>query len=139
MVSATSPARGGSFRRAALVALVWAAGALPVLTGTAFCPVARFFHVACPGCGMTRALAAMARGDVAGSLRLHALAVPTLGAEVLFAAVTVLATFTLGAPWELVRARWGRASLVLVGAVFALDVVLWALRALGAFGGPVAV
>lgn len=139
MVFATSPVPRPETRRAALVALVWALAAVPVLSGTGFCPLARFFHLACPGCGMTRALAAIARGDVAASLELHPLAFPTLAAEAAVAIATVVATLRFGAPWELVRSRWGRATLGFLAVVAVLDVVLWGARALGALGGPVAV
>jgi hypothetical protein len=88
---------------------------------------------------MTRALLALWHGEIAASIHLHPLAVPTLAAQALLAAATVLATLRYGAPWELVRARWGRATLALLAAVFVLDVVVWAVRALGAFGGPVPV
>ncbi len=46
------------------------------------CPVWRFFHVLCPGCGTTRALACLLRGDIPGALRLNALTtvlLPLLG------------------------------------------------------------
>jgi Protein of unknown function (DUF2752) len=38
------------------------------------CAVRRFAHIACPGCGLTRALAALAHGDLAAALALHPLA-----------------------------------------------------------------
>ncbi len=46
------------------------------------CPVWRFFHVLCPGCGTTRAMADLLRGDVRGALRMNALTtvlLPLLG------------------------------------------------------------
>jgi Protein of unknown function (DUF2752) len=39
------------------------------------CPVYRYLHVLCPGCGATRALSALLRGQVAAALRLNWLAV----------------------------------------------------------------
>ena len=41
-------------------------GGLPV-----FCFLRRSFNLPCPGCGMTRALAHLARGDWHGALTLH--------------------------------------------------------------------
>ena len=46
------------------------------------CPVWRYFHVLCPGCGTTRAMADLLRGDVRGALRMNALTtvlLPLLG------------------------------------------------------------
>ncbi len=40
------------------------------------CAMRTIFHVGCPTCGFTRAVVALARGDVAASLALHPLALP---------------------------------------------------------------
>ena len=45
-----------------------------------FCLVRLVLDLPCPGCGMTRALHALANGDFAGAFRLHPLA-PALAAE----------------------------------------------------------
>ena len=37
------------------------------------CPVYRYLHLLCPGCGATRALAVLLHGDIAEALRLNAL------------------------------------------------------------------
>ena len=37
------------------------------------CPIHHYFHILCPGCGGTRALAALLRGDPGEALRLNAL------------------------------------------------------------------
>ena len=47
---------------------------------TAVCLLRRFFHLPCPGCGMTRAFAALAKGDWAAAITLHPLA-PILACE----------------------------------------------------------
>jgi uncharacterized protein DUF2752 len=41
---------------------------------TAICLMRRFFHLPCPGCGMTRAFAALAKGDWSAAAALHPLA-----------------------------------------------------------------
>lgn len=48
--------------------------ALAAEDGPTICPFALGTGVACPGCGMTRGIAALIRGDLAGSWRLHPLA-----------------------------------------------------------------
>lgn len=37
------------------------------------CPIYQFFHVLCPGCGTTRAIAALLKGHAADALRLNPL------------------------------------------------------------------
>lgn len=77
-------ARGGSRGRAMLRAtapLAVAALAVAVLlrfppgqyTFYPQCPIYRYLHLQCPGCGATRALAALLHGHVAEALRLNAL------------------------------------------------------------------
>jgi Protein of unknown function (DUF2752) len=47
---------------------------------TAVCLMRRFFHLPCPGCGMTRAFAALAKGEWSAAVILHPLA-PVLAFE----------------------------------------------------------
>jgi Protein of unknown function (DUF2752) len=49
------------------------------------CPIHQLFGIDCPGCGATRALAALLRGHVAEALRLNALFVMLLPAALAFA------------------------------------------------------
>ncbi len=55
--------------------------------GPVLCPFRVCTGMACPGCGLTRAVAHAARGDLAGSIRLHPLALPLVA---LLAAAFVL-------------------------------------------------
>jgi len=132
------PARARA-RRAALVAAVWAASALPVAAGWQRCTVATLFHHPCPGCGMTRALRLLAAGDLQGSLRMHPLALPALLAAGMLVASTVWATYALGTPFVVHRSRFGRAAIAVASVVYALVFLLWVARWLGYFGGPVPV
>ena len=125
-------------RRAALAALVWVAAALPAALRWQQCGFARMFHIPCPGCGMTRAVTLLVEGDWRGSLHMHPLALPVLAAGATFALATVWTTYVYG--WPLVhKSRLGRASLVGLGVAYAASIILWALRWLGLFGGPVSV
>lgn len=55
--------------------------------GPVLCPFRACTGMACPGCGLTRAIAHAARGDLVGSIRLHPLALPLVA---LLAAAFVL-------------------------------------------------
>jgi len=71
---------------------IWIAGTLAMVAALAIipawptvlcalpigCPVRAVWGIPCPGCGMTRAVALLLSGDFAGSLGMHALAIPIL-------------------------------------------------------------
>ena len=61
----------------ALAAWMIISAYVPELPG--LCPVQRFLHLRCPGCGMSRALAALLRLDFAGALRYNLMAPLILG------------------------------------------------------------
>jgi len=71
---------------AAAAALLPAVLEIVLQAGTAgdprlvLCPSRRLLGLPCPGCGMTRALAALLRGDLAGAFALHPWA-PALAAQ----------------------------------------------------------
>ncbi len=52
------------------------------------CPIYRYLHVLCPGCGATRALAALLRGDLAGALGWNRLFVALLPLLLLYGAAS---------------------------------------------------
>lgn len=97
------------------------------------------FHTPCPGCGSTRAMLALASGDLHAFLRYNPLA-PFMTALVLVlavqAVVSVLATGTLR---DVGHGRVG--TLVARGmmVVATLEVLLWIARFGGFLGGPVPV
>ncbi len=126
-------------RRAIGVALVWILGLLPLALGPPDCPFAEVFGVPCPGCGMTRAVMLLAGGDVSASLRMHALALPSLAASVLLMGATVWVTGTEGSPARMWQTRLGRVSVVAFAGVQAAIFGLWVARMFGCFGGPVPV
>jgi hypothetical protein len=132
-------ALGVRLKRAALAsaalgvvaALLWAK-ALP-------CTFARVLHVPCPGCGSTRAVLALARGDLAGVLRYNPLG-PAVAALLAVFGVQALASMLTHGDFRAVgEGRVGAVASRALVLVAALDVVLWAARFFGALGGPVPV
>lgn len=95
---------------ARLIDSVWLAG-VPVL-----CPFRRLTGVPCPGCGLTRAVVALAHGDVAGAMALHPLVLPAVAV-----AAGILGIWV--ARGQLPRTPWP----VLAGAS-ALVVGVWLVR-----------
>ena len=118
---------------------IWTVTAIPLLVGHPRCTFARFLHYPCPGCGLTRAAHLLASGRVAESLAQQPLLVPILVSTLAFAVCTVWLTYKDGSPFHLWQSRLGRATVWMAAVVHGGAVILWALRAAGLFGGPVAV
>jgi hypothetical protein len=80
MASTTHDHRRGVLRHMHWLALAPAAAfalmtmATPSDNGPTLCPVALFTGMACPGCGMSRAMAWLLRGDLERSISYHPLA-----------------------------------------------------------------
>jgi len=110
------------FAIAPVVALGLMTMASPSDDGPTICPVALLTGVACPGCGMSRAMAWLFRGDMERAVVYHPLA-PIL-----------LAFGLLAATWALGRRLWGwkppsqaMTSGALIG-LAALLVTVWVAR-----------
>ena len=83
--------------------------------------------IPCPGCGMTRAVLAAARLDWASAMRWHPLALPLLA--------VALATCALA--FALSDVAWRRLVVTVTAAAGTAMMVVWVLRFVGLFGGPV--
>jgi hypothetical protein len=103
------------------------------------CPLATHFHLPCPGCGLTRAASSLLAGDLSASLHLQPLLVPLVLAISGLGIGFVVSTLVHGHPGGLVLSRPGRFVLGFAVVVAVANVLLWALRFAGFFGGPVAV
>lgn len=88
---------------------------------------------------MTRAIELMVHGDLAGSVAMHPLAVPTALVQVAFAIVTVALTFRQGSPFGIWSTRVGRLAIYACAVVIGLDLLLWLARMGGLMHGPVPV
>lgn len=101
------------------------------------CFFALVFRLPCPGCGMTRAAVALARGDLAGAIALNPLSLVIAPWCAWLLARHVTAYVRTGA---LAPARAPRPTeTALACTALGLLLALWAARFFGYFGGPVAV
>jgi hypothetical protein len=94
----------------------------PPAGAVAFCPLRRFLGLPCPGCGMTRALAHLARGEWREALTFHPLA-PLVAGELALAWAAAGLALTWRAAARL--AGWVPAVLAADAALF---IALWAGR-----------
>jgi hypothetical protein len=95
------------------------------------CPLAAFFGVPCPGCGLARAMLSLLRGDVTGALALHPLVFVAAPAAV---ALALHVTSPVAPTPRRERLLVACSTVLLV-----LMLVVWIARFTGAFGGPVAI
>lgn len=124
--------------RVARLGLIGSALAIAIAFDVPLCPFAVFTHHPCPGCGLTRATLALARGQVLDAVHLHPLS-PLLSP-------LVVGIFAYNAAIYVREGRWAAAEGVLsrwvtwLGvSLFVALVAVWIARFFGAFGGPVAV
>lgn len=101
------------------------------------CLVAALLHVPCPGCGLTRAAFAMARGDLARAFSFHPLSIVIVPIVLCVAGAQALDYVRTGSAWS--HGRRGEWTEGLFAAIAVLLVLVWIARLCGAFGGPVAV
>jgi hypothetical protein len=127
----------GRLKRAAIVAAATSPLVLAIAFELPVCPTAALLDVPCPGCGLTRATLAFARGDFAGALRLHPL-VPVLTPLYVGFVVTAAWTYVLGPrPGARPNPKLGKIVGAFIGLTLFLMLAVWALRFFGWFGGPV--
>jgi hypothetical protein len=112
-----------------LVGGILASGAVP-------CASARLLHVPCPACGSTRATRALLSLDFAAVLHFNALGPVMAALFGLFVARAVFVTARDGTARAVADGRFGRAIPYAMMATYGCEVVLWALRFFGLFGGP---
>lgn len=90
--------------------------------GPNVCPVALLTGTPCPGCGLTRAAVALARGDLAAAWTAH----PLAGAVV--AVTATLGVWWAAARWSLVRPPSPRPIATVLSVLSVALVVVWAIR-----------
>jgi hypothetical protein len=133
---ASAPARIG---RAAIFAAGLAVVTYLLSAAQVPCGFARIVHLPCPGCGSTRAMLALASGDLAGLVRYNPLApFMTLLVVVLAgqAFASVLATGTFRRVGDgAIGLYVSRGVMVIAG----LEILVWIARFGGFLGGPVPV
>lgn len=108
-------------------------GAVFALTDLPLCPTRALFGVPCPGCGLTRASAALLRLDLVSVWRFHPLA-PVLVPLVLF----LLLRTTLVYAGAIGSGAWGALERLPRAVWFTLIVslvALWGVRLAGGLGG----
>lgn len=129
----------GRAPRAVLLAAALGGVTFLLASGHVPCGFARVFHVPCPGCGSTRAMLALASGDLGGWLRHNPLA-PFMTALVVALAVQAFASVLATGTFQRVgNGPVGTAITRGVMVVGVLEVVVWLARFGGLFGGPVPV
>jgi hypothetical protein len=127
----------GAALRAGLVAGVTALALLLLASPWKLCLVAAVLHVPCPGCGLTRAAFAIARGDVAGAIAWHPLSPLVVPVVLWISGAHAFRYVRTGDAWG--DRRLSRGTEILLAAMAALLVAVWTARLFGWFGGPVPV
>ncbi len=103
------------------------------------CPFAETFHVPCPGCGSTRAVRALVRLDFASAAHFNPVAPFVFGLIGLIGARAIFLLAREGSTQRLGEGPFGKYIFSGLFVAVAVEIVVWALRVLGLFGGPVPV
>ncbi len=90
-----------------------------VLATPPLCPVSVLTGLPCPGCGMARAVVALARGDVAAALAENAVGLP------LFAGLLVALPVLVAGEHRLLRSRWLGLAVVAAWLAYHLARTAW--------------
>lgn len=112
----------GAVAAIALAVLAW----LPIETDPRFsiCFSRRILNLSCPGCGMTRAFALIARGQLSASLAFHPLALPlALEAAAIWLAWPLVLLRTVARPSTQVVNAWLLVHLALLVGTWAVRLV----------------
>lgn len=104
-----------------------ALGALLALVPFPTCLLRLTLGLPCPACGLTRAALALAHLDIAHAQRFHPLALALAGLTAVTAALAFLVS----------DAAWRRLVPRVLGVAGVALIVVWTLRFVGCFGGPV--
>jgi hypothetical protein len=141
--AATNESIAPDRRRRVLRASAFLAGlaAVAFLLGSAHvpCGFAHMFHMPCPGCGSTRAMLALASGDLHAFVRFNPLAPFMTALVVLLAVQGVMSVLATGTLRDVGHGRIGTVVSRGMMIVATLEVLLWIARFAGFLGGPVPV
>ena len=131
--------RAVRFARAGIFAAVMGVFVCLLASAHVPCGFARIFRMPCPGCGSTRAMLALAHGDLTSFLRYNPMA-PFMTLLVTLLVVQAFASLIATGTFARVG-DGGMGKLVSRGAIVIglLEFVLWAARFVGFLGGPVPV
>ncbi|CAN5908433.1 hypothetical protein BH11MYX4_BH11MYX4_30340 [soil metagenome] len=125
--------------RAGLFAVALGGFVFLLSSGHVPCAFARIFHTPCPGCGSTRAMLALATGDVHAFVRYNPMApfmTLLIVALIVQAFASLLATGTFRRVGDgVVGMLVSRGAIVIASIQFAI----WVARFMGFMGGPVPV
>lgn len=126
---------------AATLATLAIGGAIAALLASASvpCAFARVLHQPCPGCGSTRAMLALARGDVAGAFVMNPAAPFMVGFAVILAGQGLSSMWTTGTFVGVGHGTLGRFAVRAMVACAVVQVLVWFARFFGFLGGPVPV
>ena len=124
--------------RAARLALVGSAFSIALAWDVPLCPFAVLTHHPCPGCGLTRATLALARGELGEALAFHPLS-PLLAPLVLSIFAYNAVNYVRKGRWAAAEGIQGRWVTRLGLALFVAMIAVWIARFAGALGGPVPV
>lgn len=97
------------------------------------CPFAVASGIPCPGCGLTRSLVALARGNFAEAWRFHPLGPVVVG---VCAGVVVLRLLRSRWQTQVITDVWAKIHTFVWWGALAVVMAVWVARFAGALGGP---